>query len=88
MSIPRPSGFTDKTGNRTAGGHHEIASKAARTLGPYLAIELLLPGGSLLALMLWLYRNPPRMNIETPREAVAAPMIFSAYAGSTHEICA
>ncbi len=28
-----------------------------RTLGPYLAIELLLPGGSLVALLLWLYRN-------------------------------
>jgi hypothetical protein len=60
---------------------------AARTLGPYLALELLMPGGSLLALMLWLYRMSPRMNIETPRKAVAAPMIFSAYAGSTHEIC-
>jgi hypothetical protein len=27
-----------------------------RRLGPYAAIELLLPGGSLLALLLWLYR--------------------------------
>lgn len=26
-------------------------------LGPYLAIELLLPGGSLLALALWVYRS-------------------------------
>jgi len=30
---------------------------AGRTFGPYLAIELLLPGGSLLALLLWLYRT-------------------------------
>ena len=29
---------------------------AGRTFGPYLAIELVLPGGSLLALLLWLYR--------------------------------
>jgi hypothetical protein len=29
---------------------------AGRTFGPYLAIELLLPGGSLIALLLWLYR--------------------------------
>lgn len=30
---------------------------AGRSIGPYLAIELLLPGGSLLALLLWLYRT-------------------------------
>jgi hypothetical protein len=29
---------------------------AGRTFGPYLAIELLLPGGSLIALLLWFYR--------------------------------
>jgi hypothetical protein len=28
-----------------------------RSLGPYAAIELLLPGGSVLALLLWLYRR-------------------------------
>jgi len=30
---------------------------ALRQLGPYLAIELILPGGSLIALALWLYRR-------------------------------
>lgn len=30
---------------------------AGRTFGPYLAIELLLPGGSLVALFVWLYRT-------------------------------
>jgi hypothetical protein len=29
---------------------------AGRVFGPYLAIELVLPGGSMLALLLWLYR--------------------------------
>ena len=29
---------------------------AGRAFGPYLAIELVMPGGSLLALLLWLYR--------------------------------
>jgi hypothetical protein len=29
---------------------------AGRTFGPYLAIELVMPGGSLLVLLLWLYR--------------------------------
>jgi hypothetical protein len=33
---------------------------AGRTFGPYLAIELLLPGGSLIALALWLYRTYAR----------------------------
>ena len=28
-----------------------------RTLGPYFAVELILPGGSVLALLLWLYRR-------------------------------
>jgi hypothetical protein len=31
-----------------------------RSLGPYAAIELLLPGGSVLALLLWLYRRQRR----------------------------
>lgn len=30
---------------------------AGRTFGPDLAIELMLPGGSLVALLLWLYRT-------------------------------
>jgi hypothetical protein len=31
-----------------------------RVLGPYAAIELLLPGGSLIALLLWLYQTQRR----------------------------
>jgi hypothetical protein len=30
--------------------------RAGRAFGPYLAIELVMPGGSLVALLLWLYR--------------------------------
>jgi len=30
------------------------------TLGPYLAIELLLPGGSLIALLLWVLQRRQR----------------------------
>ena len=33
------------------------ATYAVRQLGPYAAIELILPGGSVLALLLWLYRR-------------------------------
>jgi hypothetical protein len=35
----------------------KTAAQALRRLGPYAAIELLLPGGSLLAILLWLYRR-------------------------------
>ena len=28
-----------------------------RTLGPYFAVELILPGGSIVVVLLWLYRN-------------------------------
>lgn len=36
-----------------------------RSLGPYAAIELLLPGGSLIALSLWLYRH--RTHVSKPQ---------------------
>jgi hypothetical protein len=35
----------------------KAAIEGLRRLGPYAAIELLLPGGSLLAILLWLYRR-------------------------------
>jgi hypothetical protein len=38
---------------------HRLAGRLGQ-FGPYLAIELIAPGGSLLALALWLYRNARR----------------------------
>ena len=35
----------------------EIMRRLARCMGPYLLVEILLPGGSLLALALFLYRR-------------------------------
>jgi hypothetical protein len=32
-------------------------ARAVRMLGPYVALELLVPGGTLLSLLLWLSRN-------------------------------
>jgi hypothetical protein len=29
-------------------------ARALKTLGPYVAVELLLPGGTLIALLMWL----------------------------------
>ena len=33
-----------------------MLTRAMHALGPYLLVELLLPGGTLIALSLWLYR--------------------------------
>jgi hypothetical protein len=35
----------------------ETALRVAQKAGPYLLIEIILPGGTLLALALWLYRR-------------------------------
>jgi hypothetical protein len=35
--------------------------RGARTLGPYLLTEALLPGGTLIALGMWLYQNKDRV---------------------------
>lgn len=40
---------------------------ALRTIGPYAAIELLLPGGSLVALSLWGYRNRSKLAARAHR---------------------
>jgi hypothetical protein len=34
-----------------------VLPQSFRALGPYLLVELVLPGGSLLALLLWLYNH-------------------------------
>ena len=34
--------------------------QAAREASPYLLVELILPGGTLIAILLWLYRNRSR----------------------------
>ena len=63
-----------KLGGRAAG----IVGKL-RDLAPYAALELVLPGGSLMAILLWLYRrrkiDPSRQN---PRAKSATRICFSA----------
>jgi hypothetical protein len=52
----------------------EIARRLASRAGPYLVIEMLLPGGTLLALLLYLYRRRINRNeaIEMTAEIAAA----------------
>ena len=34
-----------------------------REFGPYAAVELLVPGGSVIAVLLWLYRRHKRIEV-------------------------
>ena len=40
--------------------------QVARNAGPYLVVALLVPGGSLIALAAWLFRNPKRHDDVSP----------------------
>jgi hypothetical protein len=52
-SMPAPRSF----------GHYVMAVVGRlRVLAPYAAIELILPGGSLLAVLLWLYRRQKKAS--------------------------
>jgi hypothetical protein len=59
-----------------------------RALAPYAAIELLLPGGSLIALVLWLYRRYKKATpVQTdhgshPIHTSVAGLVTSARAGT------
>jgi len=56
-----------------AGSIGRIAGLLLRELGPYAAIELILPGGSLLALLLWLYRRHRKAGSETVMSKPSRP---------------
>jgi len=43
-----------------------------RSLGPYLAIELILPGGSIIAVALWTYRHRLARRKRIPASAILA----------------
>ena len=45
---------------RTALQMLEAVTDASRKLGPYLLLEVLLPGGTLFAMMLFVYRHPAK----------------------------
>jgi hypothetical protein len=48
--------------------------KALRKLGPYVLVELLLPGGTLLALVLWLTGGTGRGQLADMHHAGATPV--------------
>jgi hypothetical protein len=57
-------------GKRTLGAWTTLVFARLKVLAPYAMIELLLPGGSVLALTLWFYRR--RRRVPTLLQAKAA----------------
>ena len=47
-----------------------------RRAGPYLLVELLLPGGTLLALLLWLSNGVGRGQLADVHQAVISPAVI------------
>jgi hypothetical protein len=67
VDLPLPRSITNKGAANGIHHHHlEIVRRLARDMGPYLLIEILLPGGSLLALALFLYRRRDLVSISLP----------------------
>jgi hypothetical protein len=52
-----------------------------RGLGPYVAIEMMLPGGSIIALLIWLYRHRGSLGVRTCSRRTAAAGALSAPVG-------
>jgi hypothetical protein len=57
----------------------EQVFRQVRSLGPYLAIELILPGGSIVALLLWSFRNRPAARLIAARIATAPYALWTRF---------
>jgi hypothetical protein len=68
-TLPRAAEFA--SARSTLAGWAARGLALVRSLGPYAAIELLLPGGSVLALLLWLYRRHRRTRLNLTLEEQA-----------------
>jgi hypothetical protein len=52
-----------RTAQRTLSAYMAAVVTKLRDVAPYAAIELVLPGGSLMALLLWLYRRQKKPSL-------------------------
>ena len=60
----------------------EILHRAGRKLGPYLLLEILMPGGTFLALLLFLYRrNRLSAGTDAPRAASTLSRVLGRISG-------
>ena len=65
----------------TVMSHLKWLAQSARSIGPYMLVEMLLPGGTLIALLLWLShhaRLPVRAPWQTRERSVAAKVVPAA----------
>jgi len=54
-------------------------AQSARSIGPYMLVEMLLPGGTLIALLLWLSQHARLVRAPwQPRERSVAAKVVSA----------
>ena len=59
-----------------------ILRRFGQNAGPYLMLEILLPGGTLLALLLFLYRHSKLdTRMDVPRTAVTLSRVLGSIAG-------
>ena len=52
----------------------ELLRRVLSRVGPYLAMEIVLPGGTLLALLLYLYRRQAGLKDPTVRMSIRHPV--------------
>jgi hypothetical protein len=50
---------------KTMSGWFARGLEGLRQLGPYALVELVMPGGTVLALLLWLYRRHKRVEVRS-----------------------
>ncbi|MGH8140813.1 MAG: efflux transporter outer membrane subunit [Steroidobacteraceae bacterium] len=78
------SGWMPRSESTTASGWMTRGVAGLRELGPYALVELLLPGGSLLAVVIWLYRRHKRLAVahEGQNSAVKQTLRATAHAAT------
>jgi hypothetical protein len=66
----------------------ELLRRGGRNLGPYLLLEILMPGGTLLAFLLFLYRrNRLYAGTHAPRTAFALSRVLGRVAEQAIGLC-
>ncbi len=55
----------------------EAVRRLVRRAGPYLLIEMVMPGGTLIALLLYLYQRAKRRSLDQAAAAVRAGLSVS-----------
>jgi len=64
--VPSDSGYVQGTpAARKFAAYAATVIGKLRDIAPYAAIELVLPGGSLMALLLWICRRQKKLSVQT-----------------------